>query len=964
MKKNFVLFVTILLSLTTIVINAQSIWFLNPTNGQTVIGTGSQTTVYMQLNFGYSLSGSPYMYDHYIKLFRPPYSDQQSGQGGGITFDYDLPIGTYTWRLELWECYYGSGCLKKAEQTVTFYVKHKMWALNNFQGGDIKIDNQTVPSGTETHKLTGNSLLVGAIDQSFENYFYIWNQSGANNSRWERKPWNQIYSPINGGTPRDFNYPVASNDNGAAIRGMLKKRYTITRDDQTDAGTQTNQQTWNIVEQHSGEISAPATKIINNKTYNFIGWKDNLQAPNPRTITPTDNETYTAIYKAPQLSNDQNAYKFNNQRKFIRTPNGTLHSTYHSMNAVWYEISTNNGQTWQLIGYSIGSNPNWIHSEPSISYYINSANQTVVVQTWRLQRGDPYDWIRYRDYVYESTTPIISDEQEVNQEHPEMIVEEQTSPIVACANDGKTLFVWENKIEGSPRKFKFAFGKKINTYWEWYDTGTFEFTTSDVSSPSVYASIINNNLKFHFAWTERNSVYYCYLYPDVQNQIMNSSVENVSYNSGYSSNYKPSITTTDWVVSGTRYEHIRLAWIGYRDAYADNPPPCAVSAGETRMLFKTRSSIWSPLGVYGNNVNSVSTNKGTNVINNWEPFAIAWSEGVNCNYTNKYIRSHDGTKPPIRSLNTTGSEIQLNNATDFTTMYVNSFNRPSIPYYFTLSQNLSGALGKIESMAIFLGREGVITKDSTDFYYAVGDVTLDGQNIDFIEMPDSLVINNIQIMNDYLSSEPFTVSNASTLTYGIQYGIIDSLQAVIALSDGSEINFKIELVDNQTGEVLGVFDEVSYSSENVFQYNNIGYQVDLSGVGNRTVLLRLIVNTSAECDYAISNRYSDAEVLNKSGYKQITYKDNIIVKEYALEQNYPNPFNPATTIKYQIPKAGIVTLKIYDVLGNEIATLIDEHQSEGRYEANFDASKLASGVYIYRLNVNDFVNVKKMVLLR
>jgi len=74
MKKNFVLFVTIFLSLTTIIINAQSIWFLNPTNGQTDIGTGSQTTVYMQLNFGYSLSGSQYMYDHYIKLFRPPYS--------------------------------------------------------------------------------------------------------------------------------------------------------------------------------------------------------------------------------------------------------------------------------------------------------------------------------------------------------------------------------------------------------------------------------------------------------------------------------------------------------------------------------------------------------------------------------------------------------------------------------------------------------------------------------------------------------------------------------------------------------------------------------------------------------------------------------------------------------------------------------------------------------------------------
>ena len=96
MKKNLVLFVTIFLSVFTVIINGQSIWFLNPTNGEIFTETGSQTTVYMQLNFNYNLSGSPYITDHYIKLFRPPYSTQQSGQGDGITFDYDLPIGTYT----------------------------------------------------------------------------------------------------------------------------------------------------------------------------------------------------------------------------------------------------------------------------------------------------------------------------------------------------------------------------------------------------------------------------------------------------------------------------------------------------------------------------------------------------------------------------------------------------------------------------------------------------------------------------------------------------------------------------------------------------------------------------------------------------------------------------------------------------------------------------------------------------
>ncbi len=89
-----------------------------------------------------------------------------------------------------------------------------------------------------------------------------------------------------------------------------------------------------------------------------------------------------------------------------------------------------------------------------------------------------------------------------------------------------------------------------------------------------------------------------------------------------------------------------------------------------------------------------------------------------------------------------------------------------------------------------------------------------------------------------------------------------------------------------------------------------------------------------------------------------------IPKEYSLNQNYPNPFNPNTTIRYQIPKNGIVTLKIYDVLGAEIATLVNEQKDAGKYEVNFNASRLASGVYIYKLQAGDFVSSKKMILLK
>ena len=85
---------------------------------------------------------------------------------------------------------------------------------------------------------------------------------------------------------------------------------------------------------------------------------------------------------------------------------------------------------------------------------------------------------------------------------------------------------------------------------------------------------------------------------------------------------------------------------------------------------------------------------------------------------------------------------------------------------------------------------------------------------------------------------------------------------------------------------------------------------------------------------------------------------------YALYQNYPNPFNPVTTIKYSIPNSERVVLKVYNILGQEVATLVDEEQRAGVYEFKFDASNLSSGVYFYRLQAGKFIDVKKMILVK
>jgi hypothetical protein len=93
-------------------------------------------------------------------------------------------------------------------------------------------------------------------------------------------------------------------------------------------------------------------------------------------------------------------------------------------------------------------------------------------------------------------------------------------------------------------------------------------------------------------------------------------------------------------------------------------------------------------------------------------------------------------------------------------------------------------------------------------------------------------------------------------------------------------------------------------------------------------------------------------------------KGTELPKSYSLNQNYPNPFNPSTKISFDIPKSGFVILKVYDILGKEVSTLIYENKQAGSYIIEFNASNLPTGVYFYRIKVNDFTDIKKMIFIK
>jgi hypothetical protein len=115
------------------------------------------------------------------------------------------------------------------------------------------------------------------------------------------------------------------------------------------------------------------------------------------------------------------------------------------------------------------------------------------------------------------------------------------------------------------------------------------------------------------------------------------------------------------------------------------------------------------------------------------------------------------------------------------------------------------------------------------------------------------------------------------------------------------------------------------------------------------------------------NRNIFAQQLNGNGELGIVTdikNENQLIQNFLLSQNYPNPFNPNTKISWQSPVSGHQLLKVYDVVGNEVATLIDEYKPAGSYEIEFDAKNFSSGIYFYKLQTGSFVDSKKMIYLK
>ena len=305
-----------------------------------------------------------------------------------------------------------------------------------------------------------------------------------------------------------------------------------------------------------------------------------------------------------------------------------------------------------------------------------------------------------------------------------------------------------------------------------------------------------------------------------------------------------------------------------------------------------------------------------------------------------------------------------------------------------------------ELYVTWMGPEGLMFDKSTDggLTWLENDINVSGFHINWLvfNVPGVPIVPGFPIINCDLSSSVYNGNIYICWTdqrsgyYDTDVWIVKSTDSGINWSSPIRVNddppgkhqfFAWMTIDQTNGNLYFVFyDRRNYStlqtdvfmavskdggdsftnfkvSESPFtpsQYNYLGHYIGVSAHNNivRPVWTR------------IDNNYPS---LWTAIVDSVTTVDNSYqgaLSKFELYQNYPNPFNPATTIKYQIPELSFVTLKVYDVLGNEIATLVNEEKSTGNYEVEFDGTGLSSGNYFYQLKADNFVETKRMVLLK
>ena len=416
----------------------------------------------------------------------------------------------------------------------------------------------------------------------------------------------------------------------------------------------------------------------------------------------------------------------------------------------------------------------------------------------------------------------------------------------------------------------------------------------------------------------------------------------------------------------------------YRDvSYEDGSGSQSLLLQYYPIIVKTRDAGGNWLS-YEYNSNGFQTQENPDIegSSNYDALLVNFSKASNTFYQFVKINGLQGYSCSPGSY--TGKDAKLISGS-----YIGQFGADSKPGILTLS-NQSNSVYNIDKQSFvitnapvsdgFSNLDGVIEKDNTLYSLTLGPIIASNTTYGFEDDTPPQTVQNPVEFNETMISAVFSLSNYDTLILGAHGKYTTSFTQAI-----NPLKYHVNLVNATSGQIhRELFRDTIKTEDSVGIEYLRGYVINNIDKGTDQFYVQMIVDTidAGDGDYNMSGVYADdtppqgeapknykTKVFFENGLNSLT-TGNLIPKEYSLSQNYPNPFNPSTTIKYSLPKDGFVSLKIYDITGREVKSLANEVKKAGYYSVTFNASSLASGVYFYRIQSNDFVQTKRMVLIK
>jgi hypothetical protein len=752
----------------------------------------------------------------------------------------------------------------------------------------------------------------------------------------------------------------------------------------------------------------------------FYRWNNNNMQNSIGDYSLINNGNLSTNYKTKLIADNASAISNPSATKSIRDKNGNINTIYESIGGIFYIKSTDNGtnflreeivndNVYNLNGYSASGNTGPFISEiqKSDNIVANVSPIRNIVACWERRNGNSVEVLaslrdKYINGNYywkkdDNNSITITSQDQSFKTHPKLfsvITNIQVNGIDTTFHQFKILTYLEPSTNGKKIKARGDYNNGSVS-----DLRSFDIEEGDMDDFSCVVQAgqfqqFDYDIGFilHYSYKKNGHIYYKkegIFFSTNSNLIARLtplSAENISLEDGQGSRYTSDISLRNGLPviawQGSRLKTRTIVYDqGNEETIITNQYP--IIAKYKYLNGSTNGGTsWSTFIIYDSPSNVTQQNPNVEGSKNKNAFLINYS--VNNSIFKQDVKFSEPIYAGYRCCPNTfpGVDAKLVRGS-----YIDYFGQNSNPMLLTLTQqspslyevsNQPFTITNIPCNAIsdnYTNLEGIVRDSNIYYYFNLGPIIVRNTFVSpemGLDGPIYYTVQNPMEFNENMISRPFYLANGDTLILGGTGKYDQNPNEHFFIKKYNVGLFKQS--DNQIQQLL--FSDTINTCDTIESEYLRGFIInDISG-GSDSFYVQLLIDSSDVSwgsNYSYSCVYSPDEVQGDimSNYKSMVHFQNQgiknnsnIPKTFSLSQNYPNPFNPATTIKYELPKDAFVTIKVYDIVGREIFTLVNENKQAGYYSVNFNGINFASGVYFYRIKAGDYNAVKRMVLIK